>query len=342
MTENLDDRIDLCKDLIFRAIFGDESAVYILKCLLNSIMTQAELPLVESLELKNPFNLSAYYDSKYTIMDIHAVDKTGRHFDIEMQVQRQDFFDDRLFYYGTEIYATSLEEGQGYSSLPRVICIAFINYPISEQRPDVWFDVWQMHSTLGTGLGTDKMTSIFVRLPRVSDTDLSLTDKFSGELAGWVRILSSYPRLTDREKLELIGSTEGFAELERRIEHFFSTKEGREVLSAQRKFDAWLVDYQNRQDSRFEEEHKARCEAEREREEAEREREEERREREEAERRALESQKKGVLRLFKNKFGANAELPENWAEGRTYDELETLADKIYECVDLQEALDLFR
>ncbi len=338
MTEEQDFKIDLYKDLIFRALFGDESAKYALKCLLNAVMNQAELPLVESLELKNPFNLSAYYDGKYTIMDIHAVDGTGRHFDIEMQVQRQDFFDDRLFYYGTEIYSASLEEGQGYSNLPKVICIAFINYPISERRPDVWFDVWQMRSKLGTGLGTDKLTSIFVRLPRASDTDLSLTDKFSGELASWVRILSSYPRLTDPEKLELIGSTEGFAELERRIEHFFSTKEGREVLSAQRKFDAWVRDIELER----EEDRQARFKAEREREEAEREREEAEREREEAERRALESQKKGVLRLFKNKFGADAELPENWVEGRTYDERETLADKIYECVGLQEALDLFR
>ncbi|MBR4753392.1 MAG: hypothetical protein IK077_16715, partial [Thermoguttaceae bacterium] len=129
---------------------------------------------------------------------------------------------------------------------------------------------------------------------------------------------------TAEEKLELIRSTDGFEELERRIRKFFSTEEGKRVFIAQREFDSWMRDLELER----EEDRQARFKAER--------------EREEAERRALESQKKGVLRLFKNKFGANAELPENWVEGRTYDELETLADKIYECVDLQEALDLFR
>ncbi|MBP5620626.1 MAG: hypothetical protein J6X44_01295, partial [Thermoguttaceae bacterium] len=61
-----------------------------------------------------------------------------------------------------------------------------------------------------------------------------------------------------------------------------------------------------------------------------------------AERRSMESQKKGVVRALKWKFGVDAELPENWAEGRSYDELETIADKIFECASLQEALELFQ
>lgn len=345
LTENHNDQIDLCKDLIFRATFGKESAKYILKCLLNAVLKQAELPLVAELELKNPFNLSSYYDGKFTIMDIHAVDETGRHFDVEMQVQRQDYFDSRLFYYGTELYASSLQDGQGYDQLPRVVCIAFNNHPLDVAKPDVWFDKWQMHSTLGTGLGTDKLTNIFVRLPCNSKEEALFGDKFADQLSYWVKTLSSYSRLTVEEKRELSGSMEGFDELERRIGNYFSTEEGREVLSAQRKFDAWLIDFKSRQEQRYLNEHKARVEAERKSEEAERRSEEaERRSeeaergREEAERRNWENQKKNVVRAFAWKYGEDVVLPFGWAEGLSGDELDAIADKVFASGSLQEAL----
>ena len=85
-----------------------------------------------------------------------------------------------------------------------------------------------------------------------------------------------------------------------------------------------------------------RDEAERKRDEAERKRDEAERKRDEAERKRLECQKKGVVRAFKWKFGVDLELPENWAEGRSYDELETIADIVFERANLQEALELLQ
>ena len=331
-------QIELYKDLIFRAIFGDDSVKNVLKCLLNAVLSQAELPLIAELELGSPFKAPSFYDGKFSIMDLHAIDETGRHFDIEMQLQPQTFFGDRLFYYGAGLFGTSLQQGKGYTDLPKVVCVAFINFPLDSQKPDVWFDKWQMRSTLGTGLGTDKVTSIFVRLPRVFEEEQLPPGKFSGQLFHWVRVLSSYSKLTAKEKRELARSTEGFAELERRITGYFSTEEGRKVIYAQREFDSWIKDLQREQENRIEEEHKARVEAERGRE-------EERRGREEAERRGeedrllyIERQKKMIVRLFKRQFGAEAALPENWAEGRSADDLDVLADKIDECATLEEAL----
>ncbi len=341
MTEEQDFKIDLYKDLIFRALFGDESVKYALKCLLNAVLNQAELPLIADLELGSPFQTPSFYDGKFSIMDIHAVDETGRHFDIEMQLQPQRFFGDRLFYYGAGLYGSSLERGEGYAELPKVVCVAFINFPLSELRSDVWFDKRQMHSTLGTGLGTDKVTSFFVRLPRVFDQETSPPNKFTGQLVNWVRILSSYSYLSEEERLELGRSTDGFEELERRIRHYFSTEEGKRVFYAQREFDSWIRDLQLDQESRFEEEHKARCEAERALEESERALEESERGREEDRLLYMERQKKMLVHVFKEKFGADAELPTNWSEGRSSDELEALTFKVFASSNLHEALAAF-
>ena len=103
------------------------------------------------------------------------------------------------------------------------------------------------------------------------------------------------------------------------------------MFVAQRKYDSWTRDIELEQ----ERDRQARYKAEREREAAER-------QRDEAKRRLLESQKKGVVRAFRWKFGVDMELPENWAEDRSYDELETIADKIFECASLQEVLELLQ
>ncbi len=59
---------------------------------------------------------------------------------------------------------------------------------------------------------------------------------------------------------------------------------------------------------------------------------------EEAERRNWENQKKNVVRAFAWKFGEDAVLPIGWAEGRSGDELDAIADKIFASGSLQEAL----
>ncbi len=117
----------------------------------------------------------------------------------------------------------------------------------------------------------------------------------------------------------------------------------------QRELDSWAEDIR---ESSYEEEHKARCEAERQRDEERRGREEERRgreeerrgreeaerEREEERRLYRERQKKLFVSIFNGRFGADAVLPENWAENRSSDELDALTIKISECDNLQEAL----
>ena len=76
------------------------------------------------------------------------------------------------------------------------------------------------------------------------------------------------------------------------------------------------------------------------REAAERERETAERERDAAEQSKLEAQRKYALRALRCKFGQDVELPEGWADGRSYDELEKFVDKIFDCKTFDEVLAL--
>ena len=48
--------------------------------------------------------------------------------------------------------------------------------------------------------------------------------------------------------------------------------------------------------------------------------------------------RKTATSTLKSKFGRDVEAPPNWADGRSYDELETPTDKVFESVNLDEAL----
>ena len=100
------------------------------------------------------------------------------------------------------------------------------------------------------------------------------------------------------------------------------------VFSLQRDMEAWANDLLESQERRYEREHKARCEAER--------------ERDEERRLYRERQKKLFVSILKSKFGAEPNLPENWADGRSSDDLDALTVKISECATLQDALAALR
>ena len=107
------------------------------------------------------------------------------------------------------------------------------------------------------------------------------------------------------------------------------------MFDAQAEFEGLLGDIRYDQYKRYKRERKARIIAERRTE-------EERRGREEAEQELLESQKRSVVRIFKSRFGIDPKLPTNWAVGRSYDDLETLADNVFASASLEEALALFQ
>ncbi|MBP5621441.1 MAG: Rpn family recombination-promoting nuclease/putative transposase [Thermoguttaceae bacterium] len=340
-------RVELYKDLVFRAIFGKESSKRFLKGLLNAVMEQAELPQITELTIKHPFTMGDLDGEKTPIMDISVVDEKGRLFDVEMQLQGDPVFGDRLFYYGARLYGRSLQKGERYWNLPPVVCVAFVNFPLSKEKPDVWFDKWNMRSVLGTGLGSNKMTNIFVRLPRVFRAESAPSDSFTTSLRNWVRIISGYSELTDEEIAKLLRETPGFGELRERVTDYYNSKEAKKVFDAQTDYELSIrgeaVVAEIERDKAIRErdqERRLREAAERERETAEREREAAERERDAAEQSKLETQRKYALRALRYKFGQDAELPEGWADGRSYDELEKFVDKVFDCKTFDEVLAL--
>lgn len=117
-------------DFAFKKLFGSEENKDLLKSFVNSVLGEEDQ--VEELELKNPYTLKNFAHDKFSIFDIKAVDKKGRHINIEMQITDQLDYDKRVLYSWSKLYSGQMTEGARYSTLNKAIGIHVLNFNLLE------------------------------------------------------------------------------------------------------------------------------------------------------------------------------------------------------------------
>ncbi len=115
-------------DIFIKYLFGTEEDSPLLKDFINTTQKNAGLPLIENLEVKNPFNLKNFHFDKESVLDIKALSETDEIFNIEVQTSGNDIFKNRSLYYWARLYASQLEQGSKYDRLNPVICINILDF----------------------------------------------------------------------------------------------------------------------------------------------------------------------------------------------------------------------
>ena len=118
-------------DFVFKKIFGSEENKDILMSFINSVVS-AEDQVVD-LTLRNPFSSKSYIQGKLVVLDIRAVDVSGRHYNIEMQITDQLHYEKRALCYWSDMYAKQLSEGATYSELKKTIGIHVLNFNLMDE-----------------------------------------------------------------------------------------------------------------------------------------------------------------------------------------------------------------
>jgi len=120
-------RINPRVDFAFKKLFGSEENKDLLISLINAIVTEEDT--VEDVELKNPYNLADYQAGKMSILDIKAKNKkTGKWYNIEMQVGEDLYFDKRAIYYWSKLVTEQLSEGMMFKELKKAISINILGF----------------------------------------------------------------------------------------------------------------------------------------------------------------------------------------------------------------------
>jgi predicted transposase/invertase (TIGR01784 family) len=114
---------DPLSDIFFRYLFGSEQNKDILISFLNAVHEDSGFPLIKDVTVLDPFNLKTSTPEKVSVLDVKAVDETGRRYDIEVQIAGNETFKARSLYYWSKLYSNQLETGDRYKRLEPVVFI---------------------------------------------------------------------------------------------------------------------------------------------------------------------------------------------------------------------------
>ena len=201
MTEDF----SLCDDTLFRGVFGEDASTPFLTDLVNSVLRNAQEEEIQSLTIKNPFQLVEWRKQKEPVLDISARDNNGCWFDLEIQVVKHPKFRERLLYYWARLYSRQLKKGVRYNQLRRTTVIVFTRFPIWPENPEILYDTFQIKSKFNFHWDySDHLKIHFVTIP---DYILEAGSDFRDNmLRNWLKILN-YPARTSEEEMSII--TEG-------------------------------------------------------------------------------------------------------------------------------------
>ena len=225
-------------DFAFKKTFGDPGNRVALISLLNAILQLPE-PIVDVL-IENPFQYQDFLEDKLSVLDIKAKDHLGSIFHIEMQLSVKSGLEKRLVFYGCELFAGQLSQGDDYSRLRPVYSICIVDAVI-----------------FGTGLSghhrfrlTDHETGLtlensleihLLELPRYTFNELQLAD--ASPVARWSYWLS-HAHEYDAETLRQLFPEEGFRRAITTIETIAFKTEDKQMYDTREKAardQQWLI-----------------------------------------------------------------------------------------------------
>ncbi|MFP4153432.1 MAG: Rpn family recombination-promoting nuclease/putative transposase [Alkalispirochaeta sp.] len=168
--------IRLTSDYVFKYVFGSETSTGILRSFLSAVQTDAGLPAVAEVEIRNPFNPAAYFNDKTSVVDVRARDINGIVYTVEVQALPETAFKERALYYWAHAYAGQLGKGQDYESLCPVVGVNIVDFTIFPNKKPVHTTFYLIprpkgniddHHDHSLNVLTDHLAIHFLELPKL-------------------------------------------------------------------------------------------------------------------------------------------------------------------------------
>ena len=174
-------------DFLFKRIFGDEKNTDLLINFLNGVFEDTGEPLVESVEILNPFLDKDAMTDKMSVLDIRARTETHTLVNIEVQIRNLGDMRERSLYYWAKLYERQLDEGDEYRQLRKAIAINILNFVEIENGH--YHNVFRLRGDDGRLL-TDHLEIHFLELPKLRHSAADAERR----LVRWLLFLSARTR----------------------------------------------------------------------------------------------------------------------------------------------------
>ena len=171
-------------DYFIRYLFTDKgSSETILLDFINSIMINANMKTFRSVEILTPFNLKKNKNLKETIVDVKCITQNGSVVIIEIQLQGNSRFPERILYYWAANYSKLLKHGERYDELTPVISINLLNFNLDKTKNI--HSCYMLYEMNNKKLLTDHLQIHIIELKKFKKNVLSK------DLNYWLKIFTS-------------------------------------------------------------------------------------------------------------------------------------------------------
>ena len=155
--------LDPKSDIVFKKIFYDHPSLLI--SFLNAVLPLGDDEQIVELTYLVNEQFPSIPGFKRTIVDVKCKDQAGQIFIVEMQIDRQESFMQRLLFGTAQAYVNQLEAGESYELLNPVYGLGILNNTF-DSSPD-----WYHHYSLvkvnePKQRIIDGLTLVFVELPK--------------------------------------------------------------------------------------------------------------------------------------------------------------------------------
>lgn len=160
----------LLNDVLFKIVFGVPNSEPVLIALLNAILGYSGSQKIVSLTIVNPTIDKEYLHDKGAVLDLKAVDGTGRWYNIEVQLEPggpDDYHVKRSLFYVSKLYCDQLEKGRSYVELAKSIHISLLDFVLFQDSEQL-HSIYQFHEIERRAPLSDALELHYIELRKFS------------------------------------------------------------------------------------------------------------------------------------------------------------------------------
>ena len=168
------------RDVLFKAMFGDEKNTKLLRGLLSAILKLDEAEF-ETLVILDP-QIKGHPEDKGCIFDVRVNTTKGKTLDVEVQLEKIEAMEERIAFYNAKMFASQIVRGQDYTQLEKAISIIITDF--------AWIDCpecineFSLYNPKNNCLFTDIISIYTLELPKIPDN-------YNDLVYDWLRLINA-------------------------------------------------------------------------------------------------------------------------------------------------------
>ena len=190
--------LDPKADLTFKKVFGEHPEL--VKSLLNALLPLDEGKQIESVEYIQPEMVPENPGKKNSIVDVRCKETGGRHFIVEMQMNWNNQFEQRVILNASKAVVKQLDANEDYKLLQPVYALNLINDVGFDAGPDEFYHDYAIVNVAHSDRIIEGLRFVFVELPKFKPH--TIAERKMTVL--WLRFLTEINRGTREAPKELL------------------------------------------------------------------------------------------------------------------------------------------